>query len=353
MYHGTTAIRFLKSLAIARGDAQAARGYAAARDDWHDGQSVVAGLKAAVGGMDLSTIDGGSDVAADFMTALRPLTLVGRLPVRRVPALLPLLTHTSASTVRWVGEGAARPATTLGAFARSSLTLKQVAALAVASNELLADRTLDSENVVLADLLAACAEGLDRAFIDLNNSGDAVTPASVTSTATPIAYSGALDVDLAAAIQQLADAGSTLRSAYWIMSSALAGRLALVRDASGALAYPTVGALGGTIAGLPLITTGAANEADSDSAENIALIDASQISYAEGPPVLRTSQNAMIELDTAPTGDTLVPTAASASFVSMFQCEATALLAQLSCNWVPRREGMVALIADITLEPST
>lgn len=352
---GLTALRYLKSLAIAKGDGAGAIGYAQAKeDDWgEDSTRVVRRLKSAVSGLGTSDIGGGSDVAHDLMAAVRPLTIAGRLTLHRMPARVPFMTQTGPARAYWVGESKARRMS-VGAYSRDAtgLVMKAVAALTVTTNELLDDKSIDGERALLADLLAACAEALDRAFIDRTNVGSAATPASVNSGVTPIPSTGStladFDADLAMAVRQLNDAGSNLRNAFWVMPSYLAARLALTRGVDGGPAYPGLGALGGTLAGLPVITSTAAEaEVNSDDLSDITLLDASQISYAEGEAEMRTSTNAMIEMDTAPTGATDTPTASSATMVSMFQTDSVALLAQIHANWKVRRAGMVQVISNV------
>ncbi|HUG26216.1 phage major capsid protein [Piscinibacter sp.] len=353
---GLLALRYLKSMAIGGGDNAAAIGYAEARADWGvDRASVVRQLKSALSGLSIGETTGGaSDVRHDLLAALRPLTIVGRLPLRRQPPRMPFLTQTGPARAYWVGESKARRMT-VGSYSRDGegLITKTVAALTVATSEALEDKSIDAENALLADLLDACAEGLDRAFIDRLNTGSASTPASINSAVTPIPASGVslddLDADFAMAIRQLSDAGSNLRAAYWVMPSYFAARLALTRGIDGGPAYPGLGALGGQLAGLPVITSAAAEaEANSDDLADVTLLDASQISFAEEEPTLRTSTNAVIEMDTAPTGASDTPTAASATMVSMFQAECVALLAQMSVNWSVRREGMVQVISGMS-----
>lgn len=353
--YGLTATRVLKSLANARGDISTAAAYAKARQ-WADSGSVIAYIsKASVAGMEsASALDGSGDASLDLQMALRPLSAVGRLPVQRVPAMTPLLTQTTGATANWIGESKARKAS-IGAYTRSSLQLKTVAALSVASNELLAAQSLDAENAVLADLLGACVQALDSAFLDPANTGDAAIPASITSTANVLTAASSsiasIDAALHAAVASLTDAGSNLMRAYWICSPAVGAALGLLRGTGGAAAYPGMGALGGFLLGLPCITSGAISAAS--DGDYIVLVDAAQIAYTEGLPALRTSQNASIEQSDAPTGASDSPTGATASIVGMFQADATALLASFYANWEPRRSGAVALIDGLDLSTPT
>lgn len=358
MLDGLMALRYMKAMGACGGDRVAAAAFAQARSDMWDGAPLIAHAllqtKADVGALGASGVQsttGIGSVMADFMAALRPASVVTRLPLRQVEPMLPMLTQTGPTRGYWVGEGRARSAS-VGIYSRESLQLKRVNALSVASAEALQTPTLAGDAALLADLVGACAEALDRAFLDRANAGDDATPGSVTSTATPIPSSGTtiadLDADLQLAIAQLVAAGSNLASAFWIATPMLAAQLGLARGADGAPCYPQMGALGGVLAGLPCITSAAAQaENDSDGPSDLVLLDASQIAFADAPPDLRTSTSAMIELSATPSGNTVAPAAASSAMVSMFQAEAVALLAGMSVNWKPRRDGVVQVIANV------
>lgn len=350
MPQALTALRVLRSLAVCGNDRDAAESFARA-SRWADRDAVVDGLKDAVGGHDLSSLDGQGDARVDLLATLRPLTLVGRLPLHRVPPLVPMLTQVTGAVGSWAGEGKARRMS-VGTYARDSLKLLSVTALTVATNELLAAVAWDGENALLDDLLAACVQALDEAFIDPGNAGDAATPAAVTADAVPIVSGGfdpaALDADLKLAIAALSAAGSDLRRAHWITSPDVAVAIGLLRGTGGAPAYPGLGAMGGGLAGLPVLTTGAVLE--SSDGHILALVDAGQLAYAEGVPDLRTSQHASIEMSTTPTGDTLTPAKGDTELISLFQAESTALLATFKANWKPRRDGMVQLISGLDID---
>lgn len=347
---GIQAARFLKSLAVCGGDVLAATAYAEQRmREWGD-YSVVKALreKSAVGGLEVGSV-GSSDIMADLLAAVRPLTLAGRMPLRRVPSKVWMLTQNAGTVARWVGEGAARKLSA-GSYSREFLRLKRVVALTVASNDHLQVATIDGDVALLADLVAACVEALDLAFIARSNAGDDATPAAVTAGVTPIASLGDtiadLDESLRLSVAALVAAGSNLTAAHWAMSPQLAAAMSLARGSGGAPAYPGIGALGGELCGLPVLTSGVV-EVDSDGAFDVALVDASQISLAEEPPELRTSGEVVIEMDTAPTGDSTTPGAASQNRVSMFQTDATALLAGFRANWKLRRPGCVQVISGV------
>ena len=164
--------------------------------------------------------------------------------------MIPTLVSAARSRAYWAKPGGALRMVA-GTYSRDSgLRLKKVGALMVATLESLRDTGF--ERALQMDLIAACADALDRAFVDpLNNAGDDSVPASVTSGVAPIDYMGGgvvgLDDALREAMQQLSEAADLTR-AYWILPATLAGSLALARGSDGAPAYPNLSATGGRCA---------------------------------------------------------------------------------------------------------
>jgi hypothetical protein len=351
---GLRALRFLKAMAIGRGDVRQALGFVEGMHAWaHDRDAIVECLREAVGGMNVSDVGGGSNVAADLMTAVTSRSLLQRLPVHRVPPLLPSLVQTGRPVPYWVSESKARRLS-VGAFRRDpGLTLRSVNCLTVATNEALADNSSDVERELLDDMVRVCVGAIDRAFLWRGNTGDDATPRSVTADAVVVDTGPStvdeLDAALRSAIEVLLAAGSTLRSAYWCLGAGLAARLSLLRTSNGSAAYPSLTVNGGFLAGLPVLCAGAdVDDFDSDAGgDDLALLDAAEIRYSDAPPILKTSQNAMIEMDNMPAAATDTPTSASKSLVSMFQSESTALLCKLRVNWQFARQNRAAVIASV------
>ncbi len=350
MFYGQTAIRYLKSLAIGRGDPLASIAFAHAQT-WHDKSQIITHLKAGVAGLGRPDLDTAADeVGIDLQLAIRPLSAIGRFQgLRHEPPNIRLLTQTTGSTASFIQEGRAAPVSA-GSYTAVVLRVRKIVANVVASNELIADGSPDAEEGLLADLLAACVEAQDLAFLDPANTGDDATPASITSSVMPVPATSDLDADLAQAVAQLVAQGSNLRSASWVFSQELGARMGAARGSGGALLWPGVGALGGVLMGLPVLTSGAC-AADSNGA-TIALIDAAQVGYADAPPRLRTSQSAMIEMDSTPTGDSITPASSSATLVSMFDADSTALQVLMPCVWTLRRPGAVQVVSGVVIAPN-
>jgi Phage capsid family len=107
-----------------------------------------------------------------------------------------------------------------------------------------------------------------------------------------------VDVDLAAlvaAVPGIAVNGS----ASWVMTSATATKLSLLRGTGGAAAYPDIGPGGGTLLQLPVVISSAAQPSNAAS-RFIALLSPADIAFARGGIELGVSHEAEIQLETAP-----------------------------------------------------
>jgi hypothetical protein len=125
------------------------------------------------------------------------------------------------------------------------------------------------------------------------------------------------------------------------MSPKLAAKLGLRAGGRGAAA--DLGARGGSLAGLPAIVS-AACQASSDG-HTITLLDAGSICTVDEGAELALSRQATVEMDTAPTGDTTTPAAASTAMVSLFQTDSVGLIVTRAMNWKLARPGAVVCIA--------
>jgi hypothetical protein len=344
---GLALTRSLITKAVAGGDPVAAEGFA--RQRWGR-EAADAIVKAAVPGSEAAS---GNEAGVDFQAAAFPQTLLGQLPgAQRVGTYRPMLTQTTRSTAHWVQQGhAIRPYA--GGYTRDpGLQLKKIGSMFVCSKAALEDA--GAEDSIRRGILTGVAAEMNRALIHPAVVGDSATPASVTSDATPIPMAGAtiadLDDALRLALQALGPV-TNLADVRIVMSAALAACLSLARGSGGAPAYPGLTAAGGVMAGLNALTfDGGENPSSSDGGEEfIALVDGSAVAYADEPPEVVLAMDAMIEMNDAPTGVTVTPTAASAHLVSMFQAEAVAFRAIWNANWKLRRPDAVQVITDVPM----
>ncbi len=285
--------------------------------------------------------------ASEFIEALRPLTLLGRMTgMRHAPMNVKIPRATSGSSVAWVGEGRPIP---LSALSTDLVMLKifKLAGMIASTLELVMLSTPGADGLLRADLLAAVAAMTDQALIDPNAAGEAgVSPASITNGATQIASTGSsvaeISADLESLFGELADNGITMASPYFIMSPRTAFKLAMKRDTNGALAFPGMGARGGEIAGVPALVTAANKEAnDSPQSSNIVLLDAAELILADTDQItLDMSTETSMQMNTAPDS----PPTASTVMVSLWQQNLAAWRVIRPINWEMRRPGAVATL---------
>lgn len=141
-------------------------------------------------------------------------------------------------------------------------------------------------------------------------------------------------------VNALVDAGMPLTSAHWVMSPITAASLARLRGSSGAPAYPGIGANGGELLGLPVVCSAACAAAGSPGERFIALIEASEITYADdgGASIEHTTQ-ADLEMSDGPTGT-------ATTLRSLWQNDLAACRVTKFVNWVAR-PGASAVLRNV------
>ena len=163
-------------------------------------------------------------------------------------------------------------------------------------------------------------------------------PASVTSSATPISSSGSdltsIDADLEALVNALSDAGSDLSAATWVLHPRSAVYLSRLRGSGGAPAFPGIGARGGQLLGMPVLTSRNVPVAgDTHASTIVALVDPSMISVSDdGGSEVGVSLHSAVEMsDTPATG--------AVSQISLWQNDLAGLRVLRECNWKLRQPG--------------
>jgi len=188
---------------------------------------VVAMVKAAgtaVGAYNTTTdaaLIGNEGGFADMVELLRNRSIVGRFGANGIPALrgipfrVPLITQVTSGGAYWVGEGDGKPVVK-GTFGRTELAPLKIAAISVATMEVIRDSSPGAERLIRDDLAASIVERLDLSFIDPTNAGsNGVYPASVTYGAEAIvseAYTDADDIrtDVRSLMQKFIDTKNPL-----------------------------------------------------------------------------------------------------------------------------------------------
>jgi HK97 family phage prohead protease len=289
---------------------------------------------------------GGAAVAA-FLEYLRPRTILGRFGTGGVPALtsvpfrVPIVTQTGAGAGYWVGEAKAKPLTSF-AFTRTTLAPLKVANICVLSMENIRFSDPKSDAIVRNQLAEALRARLDTDFITPSKTAVTnVSPASITNGAATIVSSGddsdAIRLDIRSLLAKFNAANNPPSSAVFIMTSACAQALAMMVNALGQPEFPTMGANGGTVYGMPVIVS------DYVPSAIVALVNATDIFLADdGDVSVDTSMEASLEMSDAPTHDSSTPT--GASLVSLWQTNSVGVKAERIINWVRGRTQSVAYL---------
>ncbi len=297
--------------------------------------------------------------AGDFIEFLRPQTILGKFGRNGIPALrnIPFNVHirgqTSGGTGYWVGQGKAKPLTKVD-FNDTYLGFFKVATIAVLTEELLRFSNPSAEALVRDALAAAIIERLDTDFVDPTLAAVAnVSPASITHGVVPHHSAGgaAADVraDIATAMGDFIAANIAPTSAVWIMQATTALQLSLLRNAFGQAEFPGITLNGGTLEGIPVITS--QYVPDESGGAMLILANASDIWLADdGAVTIDASREASLEMTATPSSNSGTPTAAS--MVSMFQTNSVALRAERFINWQKRRSAAVSIVDDIDYDGS-
>lgn len=286
-------------------------------------------------------------VFADFNDFLLPATIYGRFGTNGIPSLnqvpfnVPFGAETAGSEGYWVGEGKPKPVTK-GAFARDTLTPLKVAAITVATKDLLRHASIAAEIRLRNMLVNGLRRRLDIDFINPAKTAVAnISPASILNGATAIPSSGtdadAIRCDFQNLVAEFISANNSLNGAVWIMPTHIALAVGLMQNPLGQVEFPGLGMSGGSLLGLPVIVSDYV-PTDSDGSI-VALVNANDIYVGdEGGFSIDMSTEASLQMDDSPTNasvsgggnDTVVAT----TQVSMFQTNSVAFLAEREINWM-------------------
>jgi hypothetical protein len=281
---------------------------------------------------------------AAFLAELQPITALGKLAFQPVPTHVRVPRDTSEVTASWVIEGRAVPVFK-GAFDTVALPSDPKLAMAVVFSKELAQSADPAAEAVFSNKLRnAIARGSDRALLDPSLAATADTPASITYAAPAIASTGgdaeAVASDLAALSAMLTDAGFPFAGRCYIASPKAGEYLGSLRYSTGVLAFPGVGAAGGDILGVPLVTSDLCGP-------QVVLLHAPSLLVADGGIELSASSNAALEMTDAPDADSTAPAGAT-EVVSMMQTNSVALQALRFLNFTMGRETAIARLTGFT-----
>jgi HK97 family phage major capsid protein/HK97 family phage prohead protease len=279
------------------------------------------------------------DMVEDFIEYLRPMTIVGKLPLKRVPFNIRIPRQTTGGAASWVGENKAKPVTNL-AFDNVTMKWFKLATIAVITQELARFSSPAAEGLIRDALAEAIAQQMDADFIDPDNAGVTdVMPASILNGVTAVAASGtneaALRTDIASVFAPFIAANMSPTTGYWVMTPSQALKISLMVNALGQPAFPGVTLNGGTFWGMPVIVSQTlATIADSTGDGIIALVDASSILLADdGQATIDVSTQASVQMSSTPDN----PETAATVLRSLWQDNLIGIRAERFVNWLKAR----------------
>lgn len=305
-------------------------------------------IKAAVAGGGTGSGEWGAELAqsdtrynGDFIEFLYSMTVFDRLPLRSVPGRVHIKGQDGASTGYWVGESKAIPVSTVD-FSDVELTPLKVGAIAVCSKELVMDSDPSAEMWIRDSIAQASAQRVDTTFLSAAAAVAGVSPAGLLSGLTGGTPSGtdaaAVRADLKtmyAGFLAAKNAGGLVQ----ITTPSLAKSLSLMVNALGQTEFAGLNANGGSLLG-DVVYTG-----DNVTAGDWILLKPSDIwKIGDSGVQLSMSDSAMVEQDSAPTGATDTPVAASATMVSLWQEESVGFKVVRRINYAKRRSSAAAFM---------
>jgi HK97 family phage major capsid protein/HK97 family phage prohead protease len=368
---GTAFTRYAMALMVAKGDLGRAAHLAKNETSWNSTTPEVAQvLEAQYGGADLerimrAAVAAGTAVdpvwagplvqytimASEFVDLLRPATIIGRIPgLRRVPFNVKIPRQTAGSSVGWVGEGKPKPVSSL-AFDTITLRWAKAAGIVVLTDELVRFSNPSAEALVQNDLIQTIAMFLDQQFTDPAIAAIVdVSPASITNGVPPVVASGTDDAAFRADLQKLiatfTNQNLSTAGAVLLMTETQAAAIGMMLSPLGTYLYPDITATGGSILGMPVITSqnaGLIDSVDTPVAGRIIMAKANEILLADdGQVLLDASREASVQMDSAPDS----PPTATTVTMSFWQNNMVGLRAERWINWEKRRAGAVQWIND-------
>lgn len=340
---GLAAGRALVAKALARPETPAA--VIAAGQNWLDRHDIQAYLqKAAVSAAEVSDFAGlgQSQLEAQFLEASAPDDLIARLDASPAVPFTRAYYGQNVTGDR-VPEGAPSPIRFPDVDTETVARIKHTAAIVVTTETLTAGA---SNPNIAAGFAAMLSRGVLRAEAASMLDPDYAGSLTAGVTAFPIAGTSAANFDSAIAetLERFVVNGGDPTQGVWITSPTVGTHLASLRS-SGLLAFPTVTASGGTLAGLPLIVSWGAYEASNSPRDSLlVLVDRSKVFTWRGPIELSASREGSAQLDTDPTDSP----SAEVVQVSLWQTNTVALKALAWSGWIAA-PGSVQLVDGIAL----
>jgi len=307
-------------------------------------KSGVAGGATTSGAWGAELVQADARYTGDFITLLYGMTVYDRLGLKEVPPHVTIKGQDGGATANWVGEAKSIPVSAQD-YSTVSLVPMKVAAISVVSKELLRHSSPAAEALVRDSLLQACAQKVDTTFLGSSAISAGVSPAGILNGLVSVGSSGNTAADLRSDLKELYAPFITAKydtsGLRLVMHPGLAKSISLMANALGQTEFPGLGANGGTLLGDTVVT------GHNVGATHMILLDPSNIwRIGDSGIEVSVSDQATLEQDGAPQGDSENPTASSATLMSMFGTDSVAFKIVRPVNFQKRRTTAVSFCGD-------
>ena len=255
------------------------------------------------------------------------------------PGYVSMLKAAGGPTAHWRGESKPTPISAMS-LDRETLGLNMVEALVVITAELLTAAGETADLALGAELIAAVAAFEDVAFLNPDLAATADNPASATygmpSTESTGSSAASIRADLKTLIGNFTTGDAALERAVLILHPGSALHMSMLEGTNGGVVFPDIGVRGGSVAGIPTITSAACALTASPSETFMALIDPSRILFASDDGVqVETARHTSLQLNDGPgTG--------AQQMVSLWQTGLRGLKLSIPVSW--KTAGGVAIL---------
>ncbi len=287
----------------------------------------------------------------DFLDLLRPMLIMGKLPLKNVPFNCQVPLQSAGGTYGYVGEGAPKPVTK-PTYGSATLRFEKAAGIIVITQELARFGNPSAEMLVRDEMLKGLANFFDTVFISATAAVSNVSPAGILNgKSTTGAASGTTAArfryDANLMIQAMVTNNQNLATAYILMGAGIAMSLSSMINSLGQPEFPTISAQGGTYLGIPIVVS-------TNLGTNIILVQPGDILLAEDPAItIDVSTEASVEMDTAPALGDSSPITDVSTLKSFWQNNLVGIRAEQFRTWKVGRSSAVEFISGAAYTPPT
>jgi len=276
-------------------------------------------------------------LAEGFLAYVRPLTIIGRLPLRKVPFNVTVSSQTGAGVYSWIAEAGLKKVTK-AAYSSITVGVTKCAGIITVTEELLRFSQPNAETVLRDEIASGLAQLVDTTFTDPALAPGGGSPGSITNGVTPIAPTGtteaALAKDVATLVSQFLTNNPDPTRARLVMRPDHAAMLQHATNSQ------TLTVDGGSHYGIPVVVSATVGT-------RILALDAGAILLADHGVEIDLSRQATIELDDAPSGS------AASVVTSLWQTNLVGLRGDWLITWKKARATAVSVISPTAYVPGT